>query len=207
MSFKDLEWEEVHTEHIVQDEWIDFRKTAYRIPGGKIYEPFYSYTRRDYTVTVASDEEGRFLCVRQFRQGIREVTTEFPAGGIEQKDGADELEAALEAARRELREETGYESDRWQFLLKIPANATISDNYAYLFRARGCRKTGAQDLDEMEVLNIERYTAEEIEEMISRGNFQQAMHILAWMLSRREETEGKEADEDDLCGSPEGTEQ
>ena len=38
-------------------------------------------------VIVASDTEGRFICVRQFRQGIKEVTTEFPAGGLERKDG------------------------------------------------------------------------------------------------------------------------
>ena len=106
---KNLMWEEVSTEHIVQDEWIDFRKTSFRFPDGKIFEPYYTYSRRDYVVIVASDEEGKYLCVRQFRQGIREVTTEFVAGGIERKDGMqfgdkgghasdDSLEAALEAA-------------------------------------------------------------------------------------------------------------
>ena len=84
---KDLMWEEVRTEHIVQDEWIDFRKTAFRFPDGNIFEPYYTYSRRDYVVIIASDEEGKYLCVRQFRQGIREVTTEFVAGGIERKDG------------------------------------------------------------------------------------------------------------------------
>ena len=82
-----LEWEEVSCEHVVQDEWIDFRRLAYRFPDGKIYEPYYTYSRRSYVVIVASDEEGKFLCVRQYRQGIRQVTTEFVAGGIERKDG------------------------------------------------------------------------------------------------------------------------
>lgn len=87
MKSKSLEWEEVSTEHIVQDEWIDFRKSAYRFPDGNVFEPFYSYSRRDYVVIVASDEDGNYICVRQFRQGIKEVTTEFPAGGIERSDG------------------------------------------------------------------------------------------------------------------------
>ena len=82
-----LKWKEIKTEHIVQDEWIDFRRSVYRYPDGRIFEPFYSYSRRNYTVVVASDENGRFLCVRQFRQGIRKVTTEFPAGGIERIEG------------------------------------------------------------------------------------------------------------------------
>ena len=130
-----LAWEELRTEHIIQDQWIDFRKSVYRYPDGRVFEPFYSYSRRDYAVIVASDTEGRYLCVRQFRHGIREVTTEFPAGGIERKDGKEygasqdlSAEDALEAAKRELLEETGYESDEWRHLLTIPSNATVSDN-------------------------------------------------------------------------------
>ena len=43
----DLAWEEVEVEHIVQDEWIDFRRSAYRLPDGSVFEPYYSYSRRD----------------------------------------------------------------------------------------------------------------------------------------------------------------
>ena len=35
-----LAWEELSTEHIVQDQWIDFRKSAYRYPDGRVFEPF-----------------------------------------------------------------------------------------------------------------------------------------------------------------------
>lgn len=79
---ENLAWEEISREHIIQDQWIDFRRSDYRFPDGKVFGPFYSYSRRDYCIIVASDEEGRYLCVRQFRQGIRQVTTEFPAGGM-----------------------------------------------------------------------------------------------------------------------------
>ena len=187
-----LAWEEISSEHIVRDEWIDFRRSAYRFPDGSVFEPFYSYSRRNYVVIVASDTEGRYLCVHQFRQGIKEVTTEFPAGGIERKDGkeygsAKDLpsEDALAAAKRELREETGYESDEWEHLLTVPSNATIADNYAFIYRAANCRKVAGQSLDETEFLNVSRYSAEEIEEMIAAGRFQQAVHIAAWLLSLR----------------------
>ncbi|MCI9221576.1 MAG: NUDIX hydrolase, partial [Lachnospiraceae bacterium] len=71
---ENLAWEEISREHIIQDQWIDFRRSDYRFPDGKVFGPFYSYSRRDYCIIVASDEEGRYLCVRQFRQGIRQVT-------------------------------------------------------------------------------------------------------------------------------------
>ncbi len=191
---KDLAWEEISREHLVQDEWIDFRRSAYRYPDGRVFEPFYSYSRRDYVVIVASDEDGNYLCVRQFRQGIKQVTTEFPAGGIERQGGREyraegesgEEGAALEAAKRELLEETGHVSDEWTYLLTIPSNATIADNYAYIFKAENCRRVAGQHLDETEVLNYEKRSAEEIETMIHEGKFQQAMHVMAWLLAKGE---------------------
>lgn len=187
-----LAWEEIRMEHVVQDEWIDFRRSAYRFPDGSEFEPYYSYSRRDYVVVVASCEDGKYLCVRQFRHGIKEVTTEFPAGGIEREDGKEYgrdrtefAEDALEAAKRELREETGYVSDEWRQLLIEPSNATIADNYAFIFEARNCKKASEQDLDDTEFLNVKKLTADEIEELIRAGKFQQAVHVLAWLLSKR----------------------
>ena len=201
---EDLAWEAVSVEHIIQDEWIDFRKVRYRFPDGREFEPFYNFSRRDYVVIVASDPEGNYLCVRQFRHGIGEVTTEFVAGGIEREDGAEysrhrgagstvsadadrDSENALDAAKRELMEETGYGSDEWEFLMTLPSNATIADNYAYLFTAKNCRPVSGQSLDETEFLTVEKHTAREIEDLIAKGEFQQAMHITAWLLARRKE--------------------
>ena len=196
-----LDWEPVKTEHIVQDRWIDFRKTEFRMPDGSLLGPFYNYSRRSYVVIIASDEAGRFLCVRQYRQGIGRVTTEFPAGGIEPgggsgqdvapdfitqpDEGADE-EEALEAAVRELREETGYVSDCWSHVITAPSDATISDNYAHIFRAKNCRKAGGQELDDSEYLHVELKSPEQIDGLIREGGFQQIVHMLGWMLVKGE---------------------
>ena len=196
MKSKDpLAWKEVSTETIVSDQWIDFRKTDYMFPDGRVIGPFYSYTRRDYAVIVATDEEGRYICVRQFRQGIKEVTTEFPAGGLEDSESAGGVDAeaddaaaearALAAAKRELLEETGYESDEWTHLMTLPSNATISDNFAYIFKAENCRRVAGQSLDETEFLNATLLSAEEVEEMVMSGGFKQAMHVTAWLLANR----------------------
>lgn len=190
MNDRELAWEELNRESIVKDEWIDFRKSTYRYPDGRIFEPFYSYSRRNYAVIIASDEEGNYLCVRQFRQGIRQVTTEFPAGGIEQDDGiksgsAESEKKALAAAKRELREETGYVSDDWKHVITIPSDATVSENYAHVYTAKNCRRVDAQHLDETEVIRVYRYSKEEIEEMITNGEFQQAVHVMGWLLAQR----------------------
>ena len=175
-----VRWEKVRTDHLIQDEWIDFRKSDFRFPDGRVIGPFYTFTRRDYVVVVAEDTEGHYICVNQFRQGIEKVTTEFPAGGME------EGEEAVMAAQRELLEETGYESNEWKHLLTVPVDATLSDNYAHLFTAKNCRKITGQNLDWTEFVNVITLSKEEIDTLILRGEFQQAMHILAWSLSNKE---------------------
>ncbi len=190
---ENLKWEEISCEHIVHDEWIDFRKSEYRFPDGSTFAPYYSYSRRDYIVVVATDVDGNYICVRQYRHGIKQVTTEFCAGGIERKDGkeygknkdAKSAEAALDAAKRELLEETGYESDDWKFLLSVPSNATMADNYANLFVAKNCHKVSGQNLDDTEFLNVHLYTRAQIDKMIESGEFPQTSHILALLLADR----------------------
>ena len=190
----DLMWETVHVEHVIQDQWMDLRKVEYRFPDGSTFSPYYNYSRRSYAVIVASDEDGKYLCVRQFRHGIGEVTTEFVAGGIECDNGKEYIskqdtvtsrEDALAAAKRELEEETGYTSDEWEHLITIPSAATIADNYAFIFRAKNCRRTHEQHTDSTEFLRMEKYSAGEIEELIATGKFQQAMHVMAWLLAQR----------------------
>ena len=97
---ENLRWEKLEDKIIRKDRYIDFREARYRLPNGTEIAPFYHYSGRDFVVIAAKDTEGKYICVRQYRVGIDAVTTEFPAGGIERG------ESALEAAKRELLEET-----------------------------------------------------------------------------------------------------
>jgi len=190
METDNLKWRLVEAEHLVDDEWIDFRKCSYRLPDNTISGPYYNYSRKNYVVVVATDESGNYICVKQYRHGIGEVTTEFPAGGIESvaTDSANNIgnrnasleEDALEAARRELQEETGYVSDEWEHLITVPSNATMADNYAHIYRARNCRLVSSQNLDDNEFVTVTTVSDDELESMIHMGHFQQAMHIMAY---------------------------
>lgn len=193
---KKLYWELINEEHIIQDAWIDFRRNEYKLPDGQTITPVYNYSKHSFSLVVATDRSGNFICVRQYRHGIDEITTEFPAGGIEyakEEDAASEPcitkeniiaseDEAFEAAKRELREETGYTSDNWTHLLTIPANATISNSNVHIYSATDCTLSASQELDDTEFLNVVLLNETELLSAINGGDFKQALHVLAYYL-------------------------
>lgn len=182
---EELEWKRIKEETLEENQWIHILKTHYLLPNGKETGPFYDFQRCSYAIAVAIDTEGKVLCVQQYRHGIGKVTTEFPAGAMEKKDTVSDdnaEETALICAKRELKEETGYESKEWTHLITVPSNPTDSDNYAYCFLARNCIKTSSLHLDETEELEPVKFNTQQMNSMIQNGQFQQPLHIMAWLL-------------------------
>ena len=60
-EYDELKWEVLKVEHLVQDEWIDFRRVRYRLPDGSEFEPYYNYSRRSFVIIAARDEEGNYI--------------------------------------------------------------------------------------------------------------------------------------------------
>ena len=62
----------------------------------------------------------------------------------------------------------------------------MADNWAYVFRARRCRRAGGQRLDDTEFLKVLALSPDELEARIRAGEFEQAVHVMAWALDRRD---------------------
>ena len=84
---------------------------------------------------VALTDQRRLVVVRQFRCGIAQITTEIPGGMV------DPGEESEDAARRELREETGYTSRRWSYLGSVYGNPAFHDNYCHHWLAEDAQPT------------------------------------------------------------------
>ena len=184
MKDEELRWQKVTMEHVVEDQWIDLRRNIYHMPDGRDIGPFYTLSRSSYAVIVAVDPDGQFLLVRQYRPGIDEVTNEFPAGGIEHsRRRKPSEEEAFAAAKRELQEETGCVSEQWTHLLTVPSWASINDDYAYIYLAENCQRVSEQKLDDTEFLHVIHCSQEELEDLIHKGQFQQAVHVMAYYMA------------------------
>ena len=113
---------------------------------------------------VPVDNDGNIIIEKQFRYPFGKVLTEIPAGKLDSKD-----EPHLDAALRELREETGYTAEKMVYLGEYIPTCAYSDEVIHMYLATGLTK-GEQQLDEDEFVGVEKMPLEEAVAEIMKGN-------------------------------------
>ena len=131
------------------------------------------------SAVVPVDGDGNVWLVKQFRAPIDRVLLEIPAGKLDYKG-----EDRLEAARRELQEETGLTAASWTHLADIVTTPGFSDELISLFLARDL-SAGQSHPDEDEFLNVVKVPLDELVAMVARGEVPDAKTICAVMLAHR----------------------
>ncbi|MEJ2435694.1 MAG: NUDIX hydrolase, partial [Pseudolabrys sp.] len=109
------------------------------------------------------------VLVRQYRAGVERVTLEIPGGSVEPH------ESPLQAAARELREETGYSSQRWQPLGVVEPNPALQTNRCYNYLACRATRTEPRALDETECMATEEVALASIDELLRDGSITHAL--------------------------------
>ena len=118
-------------------------------------------------------DDGRVACVTQYRHAIGRLTLELPAGKLDTKD-----EDPESAARRELKEETGYECDKITSLGIMHGSPAILDEAIHLYLATGLRR-GKATPDEGEFLDVNHLPLSELADMVMRGEITDAKTQIA----------------------------
>ncbi|NPU85567.1 MAG: NUDIX hydrolase [Syntrophaceae bacterium] len=118
--------------------------------------------------------EEEVVLVRQYRHGTREVTLEIPGGVMEEGDTPEG------AARRELREETGWREERMTSLGYVIPNPAIQNNRCYTFLAEGVVPVGAQEQDDKEDIEVVLLPLAEIPRLIREGEIRHSLVIAAF---------------------------
>jgi ADP-ribose pyrophosphatase len=137
--------------------------------------PFYILSTRDWINIIAVTEDQKVCFVSQYRHGSGEVGLETPGGALDPKDAS-----PLEAAQRELLEETGHTAKEWHFLGKVQPNPAILDNHCHFFLALGAKRVSELNLDEAEELEVVNLPLGEVEKLIQEGKIQHALVVAAF---------------------------
>jgi 8-oxo-dGTP pyrophosphatase MutT (NUDIX family) len=171
------EWERLESEEREEYEIFHVRTDRARSPRTGEVEEFNIAVSPDGVTVVATTAEGEVVMVEQFRHALRTVTMETPSGFM------DEGESPLEAALRELREETGYEGDDPRVIGCLELNPSWQTTRVYVVAVANARRTAPTDLDEAEDIRVLTVGRERVRELVRTGGIRATVAVSALALA------------------------
>ena len=161
-------WTILSSEYLFKRPWLTARRDKVQLPNGVVNDEFYVLEYPDWVNVLAITDEGKFVMIRQYRHGLGSTHFEIPAGVVE------EGESPLQAAQRELLEETGFSGGEWTKLTSISANASCTSNITHCYLAVGVESTGEQHLEATEDISVHLLNEEMVKILLVNDDIKQA---------------------------------
>lgn len=162
-------WTTIDSRYIIRRPWLTARCDTVRLPDGRINDEYYVLEYPTWVNVIAITTDGKMVMVEQYRHGLDDVFMELCAGTAEPG------EAPLEAAQRELAEETGYGGGCWELLAVLSANPTSMNNLNYCFLATGVERIGSQHLDPTEEIDVHLLEPSEVRQLLVDDRIKQSL--------------------------------
>jgi ADP-ribose pyrophosphatase len=150
--------------------WLKVEDHSIQLPDGKVIDNWPWIVSPDYVNVVVQDVDENFICFRQTKYAVDGMSL-APVGGY-----LDPGEDPSSCAKRELREELGFEASEWIHLGTFPCDGNHGNGWANLFLARGAHKVGEIITDDLEEQEIVKLTRSEMMNALLNGEFK----VLSW---------------------------
>jgi ADP-ribose pyrophosphatase len=150
--------------------WLSVEERTVELPDGRVIDDWPWVESREFANVVAVTEDGRFLVLRQTKYAVEGPTLGSVGGYLE--PGED----PVETAKRELREETGYDAPEWRALGRYAVDGNRGCGVGHLFLAQGASKVAEPNADDLEEQELLLHTPAEVEEALLAGGF----GVLSW---------------------------
>jgi len=128
----DGKWRVTRSETLIKDRWIHLRADDCVTPGGVVIAPYYVLECPDWVHVIALTDNDEVVLVREYRHAMGDFCLGLPAGVVDAADADPE-----QAARRELKEEAGFEAREWRRVARLQAEPARQGNWIHVFLARG----------------------------------------------------------------------
>ena len=143
--------------------WVSVYRQVVRLPDGRRIDDYHSIDLGEHVCCCVQTNDGKIVFVRHYRHGAGKVCLGMPAGMIAPG------ETALQAARRELLEETGYAAEDWTDLGVFIQHGNYCCGKAHFFRARHAVQVCPPQPGDLEEMQAVLLTPAEAIEAIRRG--------------------------------------
>ena len=166
-------WKVLSSTYPLATRWLRVRQDTCQLPDGSVIDDYFVVERANVAGIVALTPDNGIIMNKQYKHGIAQMVHEIPAGMI------DPGETPLQAAQRELEEETGYTATEWVELLTMVASPTSETNRYTVFLARNAVASGMKvDFPREEIRN-DQIALTEIESHIQSGDITSMWTIVA----------------------------
>lgn len=165
-------WSILDTRYLYRHPWLTMRRDRVRLPNGQIIDDYYVWEYPPWINVLATTPENLVILIRQYRHGIGKIFYELPAGVHDKPE-----ESLLEAAQRELFEETGFGGGSWNVWMELSANPALQNNLTCTFLAENVRYKGSRNLDPTEEISVHPVTIDALRAIVLDGEMMQALHV------------------------------
>lgn len=173
--YKSVKGEFIQKELLYSGNFLDILKETYKLPNETIVkkEKIIKNHGKNSVIVIAITQDKEYIIT--FQNRIKDkIIAEFPAGYIE------ENEDIIEAAIRELNEETGYISNDLFIVDEAYTSPGIDNSITYIVVANNCIKTKEKTINGTELLNYGLFSEKELEYFINKNIMNGAMNKLAY---------------------------
>jgi ADP-ribose pyrophosphatase len=144
--------------------WVKVHKDSIALPSGRIVEDYYRVVLPEYVVIYATRDDGKVLIERKYRHALRKIVCDLPAGFIEKN------ESPVEAAKRELLEETGYRAGTWKPMGSFLVDGNRDCGKCHFYEAQGLERVAQPEEDDAEEIEVRFLTRKSLIAVVTGGD-------------------------------------
>jgi 8-oxo-dGTP pyrophosphatase MutT (NUDIX family) len=170
-------WTVLESQVLIDRRWLRLHRERLRLPSGQVIEEFHLFESPNWSAVIAIRPDGEVVLVDQYRRGLDRVSRELPAGVI------DPGESPLQAAKRELAEETGYQAPHWLPLVELSPEPHRSTHRAHFFVAWGAEALCAARPESTECIEVVTARVGDLLGAVDRGGIDHAAHVAAILMA------------------------
>jgi ADP-ribose pyrophosphatase len=174
-QWKCLESKEIFKAGDGKTTYIELYQDRVRTPKGKVFT-YTKYFASDVVIIVPFIDKHELLMIKQFRYPTGKVFLEFPAGHV------DNEEDPLDAAKRELEEETGHRARKLEYVYSYHPAVSRTKQYVHVFRATGLTRASTTRHDAGEQISMKRVTVKQLRQLIANRKVENAGALIAYLL-------------------------